>query len=35
MLAQELMLETEESEFLRIARVVGADVSLQVFGVRR
>ena len=35
MLAQKLMLETEESAFLRIARVVGADVSLQVFGVRR
>ena len=35
MLAQKLMLETEESEFLRIARVVGADVDLHMFGVRR
>ena len=34
MLAQKLMLETEEAEFLRIARVVGADVSLHMFGVR-
>jgi hypothetical protein len=34
MLAQKLMLETQESEFLRIARVLGADVNPRLFGVR-
>jgi hypothetical protein len=35
MLAQKLMLENREAEFLRIARVVGADVNLQLLGLRR